>query len=1147
MGTTQAAETTQAVAVKADFAIPPDHAQRELALDPASSFIVQAPAGSGKTELLVQRMLTLLAVLESPEELLAITFTRKAAAEMRQRLLDALEQASRPEPTDAGVHARRTRELAQAVLEQDRRQGWALAHNPSRLRLQTIDGLCASLCRRMPLAAGPGAVLAISDDAAALYQEAARRTLRLLAEQGPWQTALQILLVHLDNDLVQAEALLIRLLVNREQWLRHMIRARNESLDRATLEAGLAGIIEDRLAGLRALFPPHCERELLVLARYAAANLRGANSMSMILGLADLQDLPGACAEHRQGWQAIAELLLTSTGVPRRRFDRTIGFDSPTAKDAKAIADEYKARMALLLEALKEHAPLLSMLHAARSLPPPRYEDAQWKVLEALTRLLPVLVAQLLLVFKERGRVDYPALSHAALRALEDEDGPTDLALALDYRIRHILVDEFQDTSQVQFRLIEGLTAGWQAGDGRTLFLVGDPMQSIYRFREADVSLFLRARDIGIGGLRLQALSLTANFRAQAGLVSWINDHFARVFPATDESEVGAVAYAASTAVLPALAEQAVCLQVVAGADAAEEARCVARTIELLRRQHPGGSIAVLVSSRGHLGEILPLLRARSIATAAVEIDALKSRPVVRDLLALTRALLHPADRIAWLAVLRAPWCGLGLADLEGVAAYSRHGGLTISAVLQQMDCLEELSVEGADRIRRVMTIIGRFTRDRQRHSTRRWIEAAWLALGGPATADQAHELSDAEAYFDLVESVESETGKFDPARLLARMDGLFARSAPDGPDAVQVMTMHGAKGLEFDFVVVPGLGRKGARDAQPLLRWLERPRPDGRGDLLLAPLGARRDAAEPIYRTLSQIDRQRSDHEARRLLYVAATRARRALHLIGGVRPDKDAVLKPLAGSLLAHLWGSAAGEARRVESPSNGDSDARKEASGLWRFRRGWQPPLPPLSVLKLAEPARPAAAVMEEAPIEFSWVSQRARLVGVAVHRALQRIAVDGLDAWSDSTVARMGPVLQAHLRMLGAVETSLPDAVTRAQQALLNVLRDERGRWLLQDHTEAHAEYRLTADIGGELVAVAIDRTFVHAGVRWVIDYKTSVHEGGALADFLDTEQGRYRVQMERYAVVLRQAGESRPIWLALYFPMLQQWRAWLAAA
>ena len=150
----------------------PDAAERERALDTRCSFIVQAPAGSGKTELLIQRYLALLAEVESPEEIVAITFTIKAAGEMRARVLERLA-AARANRQPGNAHEARTLGLARAAADRDRREGWRLDDNPARLRIQTIDALCAALARQMPVLSTFGALPATVEDASELYREAA--------------------------------------------------------------------------------------------------------------------------------------------------------------------------------------------------------------------------------------------------------------------------------------------------------------------------------------------------------------------------------------------------------------------------------------------------------------------------------------------------------------------------------------------------------------------------------------------------------------------------------------------------------------------------------------------------------------------------------------------------------------------------------------------------------------------------------------------------------------------------------------------------------------------------------------------------------------------------------------------------------------
>ena len=163
------------------LAVPDDVASRAVALDPRRSFIVQAPAGSGKTELLIQRFLTLLARVNEPEEIVSITFTRKAASEMRERVMNALNSASRGE-SGSGAHARLTRDLAAAALEQDHVRGWSLLDHPSRVRIETIDALASGFTRAMPWLSRFGAMPDPVEDAYPLYRAAAHRTLRILGE-----------------------------------------------------------------------------------------------------------------------------------------------------------------------------------------------------------------------------------------------------------------------------------------------------------------------------------------------------------------------------------------------------------------------------------------------------------------------------------------------------------------------------------------------------------------------------------------------------------------------------------------------------------------------------------------------------------------------------------------------------------------------------------------------------------------------------------------------------------------------------------------------------------------------------------------------------------------------------------------------------
>jgi ATP-dependent exoDNAse (exonuclease V) beta subunit len=1099
----------------------PDLAARRRALDPAASFIVQAPAGSGKTELLIQRYLRLLATISNPEEIVAVTFTRKAAAEMRERVLEALG-AARDGRAPESEHERSTLELATAALARDAVEGWSLIENPARLRIQTIDSLCAALTRQMPVLSRFGAQPESVEDAKALYLEAARATVGLVEGDEAVAQDVERLLVHLDNDAVRIEELLAGMLGRRDHWLRHV-----HGRERAALEAALQNERRDALARVCSLLPEPHRDECRALAAYVLGNL----------GKAAFTD----CAED---WTAIAQAFLTREGEWRQRLTKGEGF--PAGKPAQP----WKDRAAALFAGLRGTEPFRQALADMRALPPGQYDEAQWEVLGAMTRLLPRAVAQLKLVFEARGQVDFTEVAQGALLALGDAEAPSDLALALDYRVRHLLVDEFQDTSISQFELVARLTAGWEAGDGRTLFLVGDPMQSIYRFREAEVGLFLRARASGIGSVVLEPVSLSANFRSQSGIVDWVNATFASVLAPREDIGTGSVPYTRSASTRVALPGPAVTVHPFFNGARAAEAAAVAGLAAQARRENAAATVAILVRNRGHLREIVPQLKEAGLRFRAIDIEELGHRPVVQDLVALARALSHAGDRLAWLAVLRAPWCGLTLADLDALAG----GDFTRTAweLINDPARIAALSADGRARLERVRDVLRACRDDRSRGSLRQRVAGAWFALSGPACVEDETDLEDAEIFFDYLESHEEAGEIADPLAFGEGLGELYALPDVQADDGLQIMTIHKAKGLEFDTVIVPGLARAPRADDPRMLLWMEQPRERGAADLLLAPIRAAGAKGEPIYDWLQKRESEKARLETGRLLYVAATRARQRLHLLGDVRLEAGEdgapeVGEPGSRTLLSHLWPVVAPvfeEAARRRFAAAAPLGEEEVPAGtidqsLRRIASGWTAPAPPARV----DWAAPPEAVRVQDEVEFSWAGEAARRIGSVVHRWLQRIADDGLSSWDVQRVRGLRQTFADDLTARGLPAGDVEAAAERVAAVLERTLAGERGRWLLGSREAAQSELRLTGVVGNEIVTIAVDRTFVDdTGARWIVDYKTSAHEGGDIEAFLDREQQRYRPQLERYAALLK-AGGAKAVKLGLYFPLLGGWREW----
>lgn len=1088
---------------------------RAQALQPGS-FIVEAPAGAGKTELLTQRFLARLAGVAEPEEVIALTFTQKAAAEMRARIEESLRLPLGTARETLEPHKQVTYDLARKVLQQDEARGWNLGDNPGRLAVTTLDALCMGLVRQMPLLSRFGTAPRIAEKPEQHYEAAAQATLELLEDAAHADTVAGALTA-LDNHTGRFTRLLVAMLGRRDQWWPHGFSSDDGQRLRQAAEAGLQELILRDLDQSSCRWGAAIQSALMAAARYAAAQTNGPTA------LADWREPCAARIEDLPCWRALADLVLTRDGALRKTLNAKNGF--PATPEGRAHRD---AVLAALNGIGDEAAAALARI---RRLPEPRYGEADWAAVEVFAHVLRLAAAQLWLIFGQAGEVDFIEIAQRALQALGSEDAPTDLALALDRRISHLLVDEFQDTSPTQVRLLEALMRGWQsdeiASGQRSLFLVGDPMQSIYRFRKADVGQFLRVRDHGIAPVRLTPLRLYRNNRSDPALVQWVNDTFPAIFAAEDDPLSGAVRHA--EAATDRLAADAAAVQVHALPGAAAEADAILTLIRAERARDPAAKIAVLVRARSHLAALAAALRAAgrengmAIPVAAQEIDALSERQAIADLLSLARALLHRADRVHWLACLRAPWCGLTLNDLHALAGADHHS--TLWQLLNTPGQFERMSPDGQARAGRLRAIFANAFNHQGRLPARRWVEAVWRQLGGPLCA--AHEAADCAAFFDLLDRLEA-ADALTPEALEARVAELFA--APDASPAaqqVQLMTIHKAKGLEFDVVIVPGLDRRPRGVDSELLVWQEVVGEEAVGDdeashgrrppeslLMAAALGS------PVHAYLKDLEQTRSGHETTRLLYVAATRAKLRLHLFAAL--DRNTP-EPARNSFLERLWAGAVGTELRRQMQAWADAAADETIEGTdmnnladaLPLRRL---PLTALPVVAARAPHAPGAGVPAAKTAETLEMA-----VGTVVHRSLELIAGESLHgnlaAWTPVRIRALRPAYRYALEQAGRGPAQAEAGSATVVAALCATLESEGGRWVLQAHKGAGAEQAwFTAGEEGPQQRI-IDRTFIADGERWIVDYKTV--QAGA-GDLRAIAEG-YRDQLEGYAGLFRDEG------------------------
>jgi ATP-dependent helicase/nuclease subunit A len=1220
---------------------PPDQAQRDVALDPRRSILVRAPAGSGKTDLLTRRFLLLLGEVEDPREIVAITFTKAAASEMRHRILSELEKAAAASNPDEADRLS-MQSLAERALAHSQALGWNILDLPAQLRIQTIDSFCRELALQQPLLSGLGGGIDINEQPADLYRRAARRTLEQIDSGDPaLQQAIEDLLLWRDNSWQDVENQIVAMLARRDQWMQDFVFDRDLDWDalREHLERPFARHVRNHLAILDRLLAEvaGARDEALNLARFACEQCEGARYQALA-ELAEFPNLQFDSAEEldavREAFSCLADLLLSGDNF-RGRVDKRHGFP--------AGAKLEKGRLTALIANLGKIEGIEQALAEVANLPPARYTHEEWAIVKASFTLLRHAAGELRVVFAETATTDYIEVALIALNVLKGEnDAPIDATLAATERARHLLVDEFQDTSRRQHQLLASLIRTWPDRVGRTCFVVGDPMQSIYFFRNADAELFPRVERLGLEipddqPLRFDPALLTANFRTAAPLVEHINNTFAQVFASDDGS---GIRYAKAEAVrqdsaqsgLHLVHDPASCMQLhlefmpqpmqsgsktdrqngIAAERAAAQDKQTGEILDLIRSQLPqieqareAGQqyrIAVLGRARKSLAPVAQALHEAGISFRAIDLEELKQRPEIIDALALARALLNPQDRVAWLGVLRAPWCGLSLADLHILTSADDRGlrERPVTELLSERKAL--LNNEGRQAVDRVLDALefaGRIRANEPTASVGTWIQQVWLRLGGAQCVDAV-----ARANLDLLWKTLDDLPQGEPDILGAAMDAALnnLKALPDpaaGIDCgVQLMTIHGAKGLEFEVVIVPDLQAPAGRGTHDMLSWLERGiPPDSDSDsadhdapiteFLVAPFqqkGADRGKAK------QWVDRQRHIRElqeSRRLLYVACTRARDELHLFA--RPsyktaeDDSLILAEPSESLLKTAWPAFEADIRRQfdewrESKTSVISAAPSAASALIDSIAAsgedglFEMPYParPTPMRRLPSDFLPAATGLSIASattpnIGAGQLYERheggllSRALGKAVHLLLQHLAQSlAAQPWDAACAAlpALVPHIAAEVRAIGIDPSHAGRIAAQAVQIALQAGEDPLVKWILSPHLEAASEVRWSGVVDGDLRTVQVDRVFLagpaplssadSAGgaAWWIIDYKTA-HENGLDPSTALPELRRiFSPQIESYARILRNLhGADATVFGGLYYPRMRLFDWW----
>lgn len=600
-------------------------------------------------------------------------------------------------------------------------------------------------------------------------------------------------------------------------------------------------------------------------------------------------------------------------------------------------------------------------------------------------------------------------------------------------------------------------------------------------------------------------------------------------------------------------------------------------------RPNSASRIAVLVQSRAHL---LPIVQAfkqdRPIPYRAIQIEPLGERQEILDLVALTRALLHPADRVAWFALLRTPLCGLTLEDLHRLAgaddySFAQH---TVLALLRERGDL--LSPDGIGRLEPFWQIVEAAFEQRGRLPLAQLVHRTWCAFGADRFLAPDAVLN-VEQYLKLLEQLETSTGALSLETLNERLGKLYA--APSAQeDAVDLMTIHTAKGLEWDLVLVPSLERAGRANETRLLDWIETDAEDELDELdeladdehsavsvahgMLAPIQSKGGDSGRLNQWIQSILKAREAAERKRLFYVACTRAREQVHLFAAPQTKADGTLNAGVRNLLVAAWPAAQDHLRApdeagkvvamprlvppqvLDTLAAGAASERVEPLDPFHSLGRWIDRIP-VGSMTLPE-ATPAAA--GAAPFARPEGGFRARVFGKTLHAFLERAATRVAAGSSFAALARELPGWPARvaavLRGGGLAGRDLEALTPQVMRGVEKTLASADGRWLLSAHPQAASEASLSAyDEEGARTQLRLDRTFLagaaplEAGAEylWIVDYKTSTHAEAGLDAWLDGQQALYREQLETYARAL--AAPGQPLRLALYFPLLARLRWW----
>tara|TARA_Y100000022_G_scaffold200747_1_gene218461 strand:+ start:6828 stop:9824 length:2997 start_codon:yes stop_codon:yes gene_type:complete len=974
--------------------------------------IVQAPAGSGKTELLTQRFIKLLAHVNSPREILAVTFTNKAAAEMKNRITNYLQNKTTPKNDT-------TKKLIDLLNKEITRRGITVDEIISEFNILTIDALNQQIINSTPLLTHYGYQSSIIEDPTPIHSEIIKKVIYAETNSDTIHKILHILNI----EFPQLEKYLLELMTNRDKWIHYIFDHENSNEFNSYIQQEE----DESLTHLQKLFKLN-------------------NSIH---------------SKKRELLHFIESIYTKQKSIRKKIKEEDLLFFK-----LNSISNDITNMEWPEFESFEKEYYFLNISNLQQN-----------DIMQMLAPILKEAYAKIKLYFSQNKVIDFPEITLQALLALKNESGFTDLKSYLNIKYSHILVDEFQDTNKNQLKLFEYLTHEW--GPENTFFCVGDPMQSIYRFRQSDVRIFLDVIRNGIGKIKLNHIILSVNNRSKSRLIHWFNSRFSKIFTELNIDN-GSIQYQLCN---PRIEDDSGSINFFSyNSDSSSKSSDIEAELicqQILTSQHE--SIAVIARSRNHLKPIVSYIKknyAKQIPINAIELESLINHQCVQDILALTLAIFDFSDRTHWIATIQSPLCGLTIKDLHILFA-SKDENIW---KLINSEKVNELNIESQKRIKNLIKIIKIHYSSMHTAKWSEIIRALWVDLAGIKSLYVKEDIEYIDSYLRILQNFDM--NEIDKEVLINTVTETMVSDVNSNKKAVSFLTIHKSKGLEFDHVIIPGVDKSTRLNIPALVNFDHM---DG-ANKNISSIKINNNETYSLHGYHEQKNKIREHNELKRLLYVAVTRAANQLDLVTEINQTSK------KNTFLHFLWDDFF-----TTDPQSIDVDT--PTSKYEKFS-------PKLFNIPLSEYINEKKESLKEfSPISLKEnysIETEEIYVGIIVHKYLELIH-------KNLTVHQHVQFIEKMLNSLN-IDKSLnhKEIVSESMICINNIHQTESGQKILKKYDDDQCELKISVPNKNQ-TSYRVDRTFLINNERWIIDYKYHKEEHNLKSLALN-----YKNQLNRYA-------------------------------